>query len=523
VIHRCKAIIVNKKFFYGVLLVAMLVQTFPFGLRYFPFSDDWFSLGMFSMYRSNIWSEAVLRYGLHGFRPLAGLLEVYVLSAFWPNMWIVLLGMVLLRFFAILMLDNILEKCKITWGRAATVFFAFFPTLTESTYWLSASVRIVAGSFLSILAAYAILNFINRENRKQWLVIAIVCGFFANGFYEQGIIFTFVLTMGVMLINYRKIKSKLLFIWPFANLATIGVHYIVFRDVNPWLNTRAGVEQNIFRQFPQTLSVIGRTFVREQAPTVSRSFRWGFEFLFREHLILVLIVIVLSVTLAIFVAHDSRENNNKLRSVFVAIILFACTLSVFFVITSSDIFVRNFYYSLIGLAILGEVTVRFIPWRAVKAALAGLMIFVFLSGYILEVDTLRRIEHYDSKIIANLVDELDCNNDIWLFGVRWVYSPSINPRYTSQIRIDWAATAHFRYVYKSRNGTRPTNWITPVMSGYTVTLDFTERNVFGILPHTQDVKRLEFDGHNLLIADTGEIFGYLEPASYDRFVFRIVG
>jgi len=515
----------SKVFFYAVLLIAMMVQTFPFGLQYFPFSDDWFSLGAFSFITENIWQDAVLHYGLHGFRPVAGLLEVYVLSWFWPNMWPVLLAVTLMRFFTILMLDKILEKSNVTWGRVAAVFFAFFPALTESTYWLSASVRVVVGSFLSMLAAYAILKFLHKqywERGVKWLVIAIVSGFLANGFYEQGIVFTFVLTMGVLLLHRDKIRSNLLYVWPFANLAAIIVHYIVFWNASSWLGERADVDLNIFQQFPRAVSMIVRVFYHEQFPTVSRAFRWGFVFLFREHLLLVIIIAILSVLLAFSVSADDTENENSVRSIVVALVLSVCTLSVFFVIADSWIYVRNYYYSLIGIAIIVEIFARLLPWRRVKCALLGMMMFVFLSGYVLEVDSLRRIERYDSKIIAQLVDKLDGDDsdEAWLFGTRWLYSPSINPRITSQIRMDWAATAHFRYLYTRAHGEGPSHWIIPVMNGQAVDLDFANPNIFGIDDDLQ-VRRLIVVGQDILFADSGEAFGFIEPADNGQYTFRL--
>ena len=514
----------SKVFFYAVLLIAMLVQTFPFGMQYFPFSDDWFSLGAFSYITENIWHDGVLHFGLHGFRPIAGLLEAYVLSWFWPNMWPVLLAVTLMRFSTILMLDKILEKSDVAWGRAAVVFFAFFPTLTESTYWLSASLRVVVGSFLSMLAAYAILNFLHKsyyERGAKWLVLAIISAFLANGFYEQGIVFTFVLTMGVLILHRNKVKHKMLFAWPFINLATIIIHYIIFWNASTWLGQRAGVEQNIFRQFPQTFSMIFRVFYREQYPTVTRTFRWGFTFLFREHLILFVVLAVLSVLLAVCVAVCRKQTENTGRSVLVGFVLAACTLSIFFVISDSWIYVRNFYYILIGLAIFVELVARLIPWQRIKFALAAVLIFVFLSGYVLEVDSLRRVERYDSIIIEQLVDKLgEETTEAWLFGARWIYSPSINPRITSQIRMDWAASAHFRYVYAGVHGYIPGHWIVPVMNGQEIGRGYLIENLFGIDDYLV-VRQLTVHGYDVLLADTGEAFGFLEPIADGRYVFML--
>jgi len=514
--------ICSNNFFYAVLFIGMLVMVFPFGLRYYTFSDDWFSLGLLSYYRTNIWQDGVLRYGLHGFRPIAGLLEIYVVSAFWPNVWVVLLGITMLRFATILLLHGIFEKCNVTWGRFAVVFFAFFPTLTEATYWLSASVRVVIGSFLSVLAAYAILKFVNyhstyeKENPLSsgkgifhpavWLAIAFFSGFVANGFYEQGIVFTFVMTMGVLLLNYKKITRKWIFAWPVANLLTIIVHHIIFWDTHTWLGNRAGVESNFFAQIPRVLRMIWQTMRNEQVPTFVNTFEWGFAFLLREHLWLIVIVGMLSVALAYCVAVDATKEFGLKSSVLVGAVLCVSTLSIFFVIADSAMFVRNLYYSLIGLAIFIGIGVQFVRIKAVRGMIAALLIFVFACGYIMEVETLRRIERYDSHIITQLVDKLDNSEteSIFLFGTRWTYVPSINPRYASQLRSGWSATAHFRYIYWRENGVRTNCVIQPIHHGEYMYL--SDSPTFGIDQY-MTVRWLYLDGEYLKFVDTGEIFG----------------
>jgi hypothetical protein len=130
----------NDRNFYIVLLSVILIANFPFGFRYFAFSDDYNAYGVFSLFRENIWTDVMLRFNIYGMRPLAGLTDAYIIAWFWRGgMAFVLLAITAMRFGSIYLLDKIFTKSGIVWGRAAAVFFAVFPALTEAAYWVSAS------------------------------------------------------------------------------------------------------------------------------------------------------------------------------------------------------------------------------------------------------------------------------------------------------------------------------------------------------------------------------------------------
>ena len=514
----------NKTAFYIVLFCAMLVKNFPFGFQYFPFSDDFNAYGVYSLYSGNLWQDVVLRYTLYGFRPLAGLLDAYIISRFWPNLAIVLFVIFVMHFVTIFLLDNLFSQSGIVWGRAAAVFFAFFPTLTESVYWISASARIVTTAFFCVLAAFAMLKFIYREGRHRlWLALALVSGIVAQGFYEQGILFTFVFTLGLLFLHRKALPHKALFAWPFVNLAIIGTHYMIFRDISQ-LGPRAQVTGDFFGQLPVVADRIVTTFVREQGPTVFNTVHWGIRQLFAEHLPLLLLVVFFSLLLALFVVFDRRgvlgSGRKTVRSLLVGLVLATSTLTIFFVLAESWVWVRNFFYAVIGLAIFVEVAARAIRGthlgvRIGKGIAAFFAIFICFSGFILEVDSIRLVERYDRQIVTSLMEEVerlepgDEVNQIWLFGLRWTYTRMINPRITSQIRLDWALDGAYLALSRTPSAERP-HWMIPVMDGQDTHIDFDHDSLLG-LDETLAVRELRFEDGVLFFADTGVIFGLIDP------------
>jgi len=502
----------------------MLVRSFPFGFQYFAFSDDFNAYGVYTLYQENLWQEVVLRYTLYGFRPLAGLLDAYVISRFWPNLALVLLGITGMQFATIVLLDKVFARSGLIWGRVAAVFFAFFPTLTESAYWISASARIVTTAFLCTLAAFAILKFIYKEGRYWlWFSLALLCGLLAQGFYEQGILFTFVVILGLLILHRKALSHKALFAWPFVNLAIIGTHYFIFRHVSQ-LGPRAEVADNLFSQIPLVADRIFTVFIRGQIPTVSNTIRWGIAQLFTEHLFLLILIALFSLLLSLFVIFDKHaklESGGKTaRALLTGLVLTVSTLVIFFFLAESWIWVRNFFYVIIGIAVFAEIAARIVRQTHIgltigKAIAAFCAIFIFFSGFILEVDSIRLAGHYDRQIVSALIEEMDEPDSdretetVWLFGLQYTYWQTINPRIASQIFLDWAIDGVYLALTQKPSGER-SHWIIPVMQGQEVRADFDQDILFG-LDANLAVRALRFEEGFLIFHDSGEVFGLIDP------------
>jgi len=516
----------SKTNFYIALLLAMLFTNFPFGFRYFTFSDDYNSYGIFSLYRTNIWQDIMVRFTFYGMRPLAGLTDAYIIAWFWGNMHFVLITIVLMRFFAILLLGNILERGGIVWGRAAAVFFAFFPGITESVYWISASSRIVTSAFLAILAAYAILKFIYREGRwKHWLILAIVCGLLAQGYYEQGIIFAFVIILGTLVIHRKAIRNKLIYLWPFINLAIIGTYYYIMRDVGHLGHRTEFTDQNVFYQIYIVTMRVGNVFLNDQLRTAGHTMSWGISSMLSEHLLIATMTLLLAAVLAFFIVFDKKTDASELKaklslSIAAGIMLFICTFGIFFLLDQAWVWARNTFFSLIGLAIFTEIIIqalRFDWHKIVGPVIKGIAAFgvvaILLFSFILEVQGLKRVERNDSLIVRNLVERVNeigimPDETVWFLGLRWNYEPKINPRITSQVRIDWALLGHYHVVY----GSDIHPYLFPVMSGDEVNI--SENDFILGLDGDLNVRKLLLQDEYLFFSDTGEVFGRISSGRF---------
>ena len=521
--------------FYIILFLAMLIRSFPFGFAYFAFADDHNAYGIYSLVHENRWQNVVMEYNLFfTFRPLAGLLDA-ALSRFWGNMEFVLLAITGLQFATIYLFDKLFRASGLLWTRLMAVFFVFFPASSESAYWLLASTRIVTSGFLSVLSAFFMRKFLYQEGRyKLWLAISLLSGILAQGFYEQGIIFAFVVTFGLLLLHRNVIRRKILYLWPFVNLAIIGTHYYMFRDAGT-LTTRAGfVDEGLFSRVPVIVGRISHTFLWEQGRTVSRTLDWGISYLFSEHLFLTVIVALFALLLAIFIVYDNTQIANFGKSAAVSaiagVVLTIAPLTIFFFLAESWIWVRNLYYTVLGVAILVGIGARLLTrpigtrggvyLRAVKIVFAFSVTALFFTGFILEVDSLRKVERYDTVIVESMIEELDRlgvseNEKVWLFGTRWNYTRKINPRITSQARVDWALNGHFGAASGTLGHQRPR--VIPIMcnggtrevSMWNITLNLEYDTLLG-LDEQLNVRELRFDEQYLIFADTSVVFGILD-------------
>jgi len=519
--YTIKQIFASRRNFYILLFAGMVLRTFPFGFTYFPILDDPNAYGIFSIHPlPELWRHVVLHYYLYAFRPLAGLVDAYIYSRFWGNMQWVLLFIMTLQFSTIFLLDEIARISKIGWGRAAAVFFVFFPASTESAYWINASSRIVMSVFLAALAGYALLRYLNRQrwqSGRGWLGLMLGAGLAAQGFYEQGIIFTFVFLMGLLFLHREQVRKFWLWLWPMANVGIIGIHYLIFRN-HGHLAERTGLAGGI-SHFPETAARIGRTFIREQFPTITNGLDWGFAELGAGRLI---IIAIFAILLTLFVIYDKPPDFDIGRTIAAGVILIAAPLSIFFILADGWIWVRNFYFSLIGLGILVNIIYGFLIQqnsitKVAGGLICGIMVFLFAGGFVLEVQSYGRVAEKDGIIIHKLAQELarqdTDDREVWFFGLRWTYAPTINDRITSPLRLDWALNGHLGAYTRQRE--RP--WIIPVMNGQPAPINPGDL-LFGLSqdPETGElfVKNLIYYNGILVIYDNALNFGRITDGNF---------
>jgi hypothetical protein len=345
----------KQKIFYLVLTVAMLIRFFPFGITYFPYLDDYIAYGVTNHLLASGGGpfELYFYYGMYTARPLAGLLDIFVIAPLWGHMWVVLLIFILLHAASLPLMETVFKRCGIPWGKAAAVVFGLYPLLGESVYWVNAASRIVPGFFLLFLSAYGLCKFFDNSSQKGFMVLAVLAGVFSLGFYEQTISFGFAL---FLLIIYAYRINPFWYAWPFAYAGIAGAYYAVFLQAGRMASRvqEVGFSTGIFHS-------IGLLLSKEQAYNI---FSLTMLELYRINIPVMALCLVSAVLLTLllkdgvrrdginFLSEDIQPKGSPFFTAFSVIFLFFAGFGPFFLLRDSFLTLRSLFFCIPSIAII---------------------------------------------------------------------------------------------------------------------------------------------------------------------------
>ena len=104
----------NRAWIIIILLLGLwLLSEGIAGWQYHPFRDDWFTLGYPNFWHGGSRWEFYLSYHLDSYRPLSFLVDIELLSRFWPHLTIVAAMILALMFWTVLLWRRALSQL---WG-----------------------------------------------------------------------------------------------------------------------------------------------------------------------------------------------------------------------------------------------------------------------------------------------------------------------------------------------------------------------------------------------------------------------
>lgn len=525
--HKLSNLFKNKLVFYILMLSAMLIKYFPFGLSYFMYQDDITQYGAYSLYQNDIWNNIIVENNLFAFRPLASLLDAYIITPLLGRLWIVLLIMILLHFATIWLLEQIFSKSNICWGKTAALLFGLYPMLAEATYWISASSRLVTGLFLSVLSIYLLLlfienNFSSSVKRRTVFLLSMLSGILAQSFYEQVIAFSLVFSILILILNNKKIKNKLVYIIPVINFMIIGLYYFCFRNVGG-LSARGQMSvSELFSSAGKVLTNIWSLFFIEQRFTIIYTIKKGFLILIKNNLPIFIAVIIISLILSFCLYIE--KNNEKvtspgLLSIIAAIIFFIAPFAPFFVLQYSYIYLRNIYISIIAIAIISQIIwnalIKVKYMKAVGAFFAFIIILTSICCNIFEVDGMRITEKYNNLISKNVIQEIENINrphsQVYVFNVKYEYEPMPAPHFANVTIADWSFTGQVEFLTRSMHDNYENFYIYPILPGNDYNKALFDDNIILIgLDGEYNAKELYIKDDVLYFKETDNIFGNIK-------------
>lgn len=383
----------------GVLfLLLMLLKVGIFCFSYQPMLDDYIQLGLYGMHPDR-WQDSVLAAGLLAGRPLAGLMDVYVWSSFYHCLWVPMLLLTIGYAAALWLLYRLFSE----WFSCSPFFLAvagFVPICMEGTFWLAAATRTVPPLLLGALAAQTLWRW-KKARKPGMLWLFFVLFFCSLGFYEQGILFSGMLCLLVLLRGERKR------LWPAVGMmalacALMGSTYVLVpkgQSVSrvALINLSADVAQHIAGISHEVFLLWGRT----NLSLTASSLREGIAVL-HGRLWYGALLLILAAALFVVVRRLPACRTGAKHSLLIGAVLFLVPLLIFFAQKNAFLALRSAVCCLPGAALLCDGVARLVLNHG-RAAMAGLCAVVICCGCLCcsgELSFYRQAWAYDRAVIA---------------------------------------------------------------------------------------------------------------------------
>jgi len=328
-----------------------------FGYRYYPLLDDYIQLDVYPQTPDIYFTLQLYRQ-----RPLAALFDMFIWS---KSLNLSFLIITLMHCASACLLIYIFNKCGFKTGLLFAAVFVLCPLNTESTYWISASGRIVTSVFFATLAAYCLC----KESMPFYYVFFVV----SLLFYEQTALFSFFLSLTVIIclkkhdVLYRLFFIGCLYVAYYLTFATGGV----FGERGTF-----GFTPEVFKTFLHMLTLWGEIKYTGA----------GF--------------IVLAVIISLFFCCDSGEPSAKGFLCGLIYTFFGIFMFMFF--ESPTVGLRNLFVPLIGIALMAD-SIFSKRWRKLITPILALF---FMLSSATDLTYYRENYYYDQQIISAVAQEI---------------------------------------------------------------------------------------------------------------------
>lgn len=431
--------------FLAVVFLLYIMRYALYGFEYYPILDDYIQHWWYPNMESV--KSVFVDIGTLSTRPLAGIFDVY----FWARLYKMPFVLVIVNSFMcvgfVYFLSHILDEMKIKTGIILYMVLLFEPITFETQYWISASSRVMAGAFFAVLGLRTFALYI-KSGKKIYAVVYVVLNLASMCFYEQSMIFSFILSVAY----FYRVGRKKAYIIPIANAMIVAIYYYIFKNTGALAN-RANVGGSDFKaHILFMIDEIKTVFWQGFYELKINGFLRGMNVLKEKW-----IVSILCVILSICASALRPKRKKAAKDIFVwffALSIAIAPIMLLFITDGTYLSYRTAYISLIGIAIMLDRAAAHINiGKAASFGLAAFMLFVLSCGCISEMTDYRQTYINDRKIceqIASYIDESVVNGErkCVVRGAKRSYIKT-NAEHTEHIisvtSSDWALTGAVRY------------------------------------------------------------------------------
>ncbi len=449
-----------------------IISMFAFKLSFdvFPFLDDYIQFKGYSMYPSPI-QDTYINMGLFSTRPLAGLLDILFYSRFFDKLYIPYFLITLMHFASVFIMRSNLKRLGVFCGPVFIILCLFNPVLSEATYWLSASTRLIPPFFFAQLGVYIIGSTRYKGNFLD-LVLFWIINLISLGFYEQITLFSLFWTIFFCI---KKQKKAELYISIF-NAVFFLIYYMIFKNTGVFASRSAlgfGGFVNLFYKINAA---------------VYNGIKCGFSS-FYSHFPGIVAIVVSAICILCLKAKNTAFCPLK---IYMSGIIFLISFLPFAVLKEYTISFRNLFLPCIAFALFVDSIIDLIKYRQV--IFSAICIFAIFS-WSNEMTDYKKAYEADQKIISaisnSLTDDQKGSENIKLCitGAKRCYNP-VKVLYGEHIlnitSSDWALTGALRAEFEN------------VHFPYVTLSDNPDRDSFDVVINAENIDSIEIINKNII-------------------------
>lgn len=406
---------------FAVVFAAIFLRYLSCGTDYIWQQDDY--IQYINYPRGGAWGLLLLKEGLLASRPLAAITDLFVWSRFADCMMVsVFLLSALYAASALLFLHVFRRRFGTGW--MFIVLYTLIPIGIEASYWISAASRLICGLFWCALSLWLLSSFV--EDKRTWCgVLYFPVLLLAYGYYEQTLVLAAAASL-LLMIGYlvERRPRALLALWTFAAAGIYFLFTSAFSDTgamaarmqlalpdNPWY----------FKVFlPNISTQIWQAMAKGSAAITLRGFVRGAEMIAADGKWIWLILCVgLCVAHALLAHREARRDQNGTarglagRYLF-GVLLTLAPVSIFFFIANPYFALRNALPAVVGLAFLGDLTLRLCLRRQARlhAVLCGVLAAVFCIASVSEMHDYRATYAQDLLMLDCIEQKIEAEDDV---------------------------------------------------------------------------------------------------------------
>ena len=423
----------NNKTLYLSIAAIFLLLIFKLSFNAYPFLDDYIQFKGYSLYNNPI-KDTYIKMGLYSVRPLAGLFDILFYAKFYNNFYIPYFIITIMHFSAVILMQKSFEKIGINFGWIFVILCLFSPVLIESTYWLSASTRIIPPFFLSQLAVYLMLC-TKTKCRFLYLFSYFVITLASLGFYEQIALFSVFINL-FFCIKLKKYSELIICI---INALMFVLYYFAFKN-NGIYNERSSFSS---LDFPLLLN------------NIKISLCAGFKCIFKSVNSSFPAFKTLSTVVLCLACIRVRKSRFCPLKLYVGVAIFIICFLPFLLLDDYFITFRGLFLAFTGIAMIMDFLSDI--WHF-KYPLTVLIFILMIIGWSNEMADYKKVYETDRKIINKISNYItpsqkqSADFTLGIMGAKKSYIP-LNVLYGEHIlnvtSSDWALTGALRAEFEN--------------------------------------------------------------------------